>query len=378
MVGKEITNELCTGCGACAAICPVDAIILKENENGFREPVVNPEKCINCALCEKTCREQVEYRNPQRVYLARHKTEEVHKDSQSGGAFTAISDYILSKNGIIYGAVFNDTYEVVHIRATSVESRNKMRGSKYIQSNMDTIYKQIENDLNYGRLVLFVGTGCQVAGILKFFKNRKTDITNLFTVDILCHGVPSVFIWRDTLRYLKKTYNANISSVQLKEIHEKTRPVMYIKLGEKGTTDYLYRKLYYSNLALRKSCYSCKYNSCQRVGDITIGDAWGIEKANPEFNDKRGVSLILFNSEKALKGKDSILQDMVIKNVSIKDYMQKCMISPAKPKREPALFWNDYHNKQFGYIIEKYAKHNLLLNIPYIFKRMYQKILRCR
>lgn len=378
MVGKEITNEKCTGCAACAAICPAGAIILTENKNGFREPVVNSKKCINCTLCEKTCREQVEYRNPQKVYIAKHKNKKVHMDSQSGGAFTAISDYILSKNGVIYGAVFNGNYEVEHVRATSVEIRNRMRGSKYIQSNMDTTYKQIENDLNNGRLVLFVGTGCQVAGILKYFKNRKTDVANLFTIDILCHGVPSVFIWRDTLQYLKKIYNANVKSIQLREIQERTRPVMHIKLGEKETSDYLYRKLYYSNLALRESCYSCKYNRCQRVGDITIGDAWGIEKANPEFYDTRGVSLILFNTEKALKEKNSILHDMVIEKVNIKDYMQECMVSSAKPKRDPGLFWKDYHSKRFGYIVEKYAKHNPLLNILYIFKRIYKKILRCR
>lgn len=378
MVGKEIANEKCMGCAACAAICPVGAIILTENENGFREPIVNSKRCINCGLCVKTCRDQVEYRNPQRVYIAKHRNKVVHMDSQSGGAFTAISDYVLSKNGVVYGAAFDDNYEVVHIRATSVEIRNKMRGSKYIQSNIDATYKQIENDLNYGRIVLFVGTGCQVAGILKYLNNRKTDITNLLTVDILCHGVPSAFIWRDTLQHLKKKYKANIESIQLREIQERTRPVMHIKIGEKETTDYLYRKLYYSNLALRESCYSCRYNSCQRVGDITIGDAWGIEKANPAFNDKRGVSLILFNSKIALEEKDYILHDMVIESANIKDYMQECMISPAKPKREPILFWKDYHNKKFGYIVEKYAKHNPLLNIPYIFKRMYQKISRCR
>ena len=378
MTGKEITNEKCVGCAACAAICPVGAIILTENENGFREPVVDSKRCINCALCKKLCREQVEFNSTQNVYIAKHKNKEVYIDSQSGGAFTAISDYILSKNGVIYGAVFDDNYEVVHVRATSIEMRNKMRGSKYIQSNMDATYKQVENDLNCGRLVLFVGTGCQVAGILKYFRNRKVDITNLFTVDILCHGVSSVFIWKDTLRYFEKKYKATIKSIQLRELQERTRPVMHIKIGEKETTDYLYRKLYYSNLALRESCYSCKYNSCQRVGDITLGDAWGIKKANPAFSDKRGVSLVLFNSKKALEGKDFILNDMVNEGVNIKDYMQECMISSAKPKREPTLFWKDYHNKQFGYIIEKYAKHNPLLNIPYILKRIYQKILRCR
>lgn len=329
-------------------------------------------------MCEKLCKETVEYRAPQRVYIAKHKNKEVHKNSQSGGAFTAISDYILSRGGVIYGAVFNENYEVVHVRAESVVERNKMRGSKYVQSNIDATYKEVERDLQCGRLVLFVGSGCQVVGILKFCKKKKVDVSNLFTVDILCHGVPSLFIWRDTLHYFQSKYKANVSSIQLKEVQERTRPVMNIKFGEKEITDYLYRKLYYSNLALRESCYSCKYNTTQRVGDITIGDAWGIEKANPSFNDKRGVSLILFNTEKSLTIEDSVLHDMITTRVNINDYLQECMYSPAKAKREPVLFWKDYHNKKFGYIIEKYANHNPLLNIVYILERMYQKISRCR
>lgn len=124
-------------------------------------------------MCEKLCKETVEYRAPQRVYIAKHKNKEVHKNSQSGGAFTAISDYILSRGGVIYGAVFNENYEVVHVRAESVVERNKMRGSKYVQSNIDATYKEVERDLQCGRLVLFVGSGCQVVGILKFCKKKR-------------------------------------------------------------------------------------------------------------------------------------------------------------------------------------------------------------
>ncbi len=374
MLMKKVVNGQCTGCAACAAICPIGAIYLKENKNGFREPVIIKEKCINCDLCEKVCNENIEYKETKRVYIAKHKNVYVHKDSQSGGAFTAISDYILSQEGVVYGAIFNNEFEVVHSRSTQSETRDKMRGSKYIQSNIDTVYKEIENDLNCNRKVLFVGTGCQVAGVLRYFKKRKVDLLNLYTVDILCHGVPSLFIWRDTLRYLQKKYGANISSIDLKEVEERSRPVINIKLGNTEITDFLYRKLYYSNLALRKSCYSCQYNKILRVGDITIGDAWGIEKKNPLFNDKRGVSLIMINSNKGIEIEYSILQNMTTEIVNINDYLQECLVSPAKAKRDPAIFWHDYHSKKFSYIIDKYAKHHLLLNITYIIGRIYQKI----
>lgn len=371
----EITNEkTCTGCGACAAACPQGAIQLVEDRKGFRKPVINQDSCIDCTLCQKTCAEKIEFRKPKRTYIAKHCDIEVYNNSQSGGAFTAISDYILSIGGVIYGASYNCDFEVEHIRATTKEMRDKMRGSKYVQSQIDSVYHEIEKDLQNDISVLFVGTGCQVAGILKVFQKNRIDISKLYTVDILCHGVPSVLLWRDMLKYLENKYSQNINSVELKEIEENTRPIMNIKVGKHEIDDYLYRKLYYSNLALRESCYSCQYNRVERVGDITIGDAWGVEKINPSFHSKRGVSLILINSSKGLEMENSILKDMETEEVNINDYLQECMISSAKPKRKPDLFWQDYQRRKFSYVVEKYAKHNPFLNIPYILERIGEKI----
>lgn len=371
----KITNEeVCTGCGACEAICPKGAITLSEDIIGFRQPIINQEICINCNLCQKVCLEKIEFNTPKKVFIAKHNNFDIYIKSQSGGAFTAISDYVLSFGGTIYGAAYDDNYEVVHTRAETKEKRDTMRGSKYIQSRMDNVYNEIENDLKNELKVLFVGTGCQVAGVLRFLRKRKVDITKLYTVDILCHGVPSILIWRDYLKYIQNKYSSKISSIYLKEIKECSRPTMNIKVGNHEIEDTLYRKLYYSNLALRKSCYSCMYNKTKRVGDITIGDAWGVEKANPSFNSSRGVSLILINSNKGLELEKVILQNMSIESVDIKDYKQECMISSARPKRKPELFWKDYKNKNFNYILEKYAKHNPLFNIPYIIEIIIKKI----
>lgn len=376
MLGKEIANGECTGCAACVSVCPTNAIKLIENENGFREPIVDQEKCINCRLCKRLCEMDIDYMDPKSVFIAKHKSETVYKNSQSGGAFTAISDYILSRGGVVYGAVFNDAFEVIHVRAVEAETRDKMRGSKYIQSDMDSVYKNIETDLRSQNLVLFVGTGCQVAGILRFLQKKRLDLSNFYAVDLLCHGVPSLVIWRDTLNYFRKKFGAEVTSICLKELQEKSRPVLSMKFGSKEVADIVYRKLYYSNLALRASCYSCQYNKTQRVGDITIGDAWGIDKANPEFNDKRGVSLILFNSDKAVQIQKYILSAMETKQVEIRDYIQECMKSSAKPNRSTATFWKDYHSRKFEFIIEKYAKNNLFLNIPYVLKRVWKMIIR--
>lgn len=368
-----INEEKCTGCGACEAICPQKAIQLVEDSSGFRKPLINQELCVECKLCNKVCLENTDFKSPQKVYIAKHKNIDAYKKSQSGGAFTAISDYILSRGGAVYGAVFDDDFEVQHIRAVTREERDLMRGSKYIPSRMGNVYYDIENDLKRGRYVLFVGTGCQVSGVLNFLKKRKGNTSKLYTVDILCHGVPSVLIWRDYLKYIQKKYSDKITSVYLKEVEECSRPTMHIKVGNNEIEDRLYRKLYYSNLAFRKSCYSCIYNRIERVGDITIGDAWGIEKENASFNCKRGVSLIMFNTKKGAEIKDDILQDMAAESVDIKNYIQQCMISSAKPKRSPESFWKDYKTKNFNYILEKYGKHNPFLNISYIIQRILKK-----
>lgn len=375
---KEICKTKCTGCAACAAVCPVSAIKLKENENGFREPVVDSIRCINCNLCVKVCNKDNTYNDVIKACIAKHDRTDVHQLSQSGGAFTAISDFILGQGGVVYGAVFDDNFEVKHIRATVPSNRDKMRGSKYLQSNIDAVYQQMERDLKNERIVLFVGTGCQAAGVLRFLKQKKVDVSNLYTVDILCHGVPSVFIWRDTIQYLREKYKADILSIELKEVEENTRPIMCIKIGEKEIPDIVYRKLYYSNLALRESCYYCQYARTIRVSDITIGDAWGVEKANPAFNDRRGVSLILFNSNKGMKAEKFITENMRIEEIDINNYLQECLVSSAKTKRKTSEFWKDYHRKSFVYIIEKYAKHNPFFNIPYIFMRIYKRIIEGR
>ena len=373
---ENICDLVCCGCAACSAICPVNAISIQEDEKGFLVPIIDNTKCIDCKACQKVCREKNRFHLPKDVLIAKHSDNDVYLASQSGGGFTAISDMILSQNGIVYGAVLNNKLELCHVRAVTTEERDKMRGSKYIQSYIGDVYQELLQDLKSGRKVLFTGTPCQVAGILKFINTKKVDTSNLYTVDILCHGVPSILLWRDLKKYYENKYQGQVAQMVLQETPKSKRPTHCYLINDKIVSDELHRKLYYSNLALRESCYHCEYTSTNRVGDFTIGDAWGVKVKEPAFFDERGVSLIMFNTDKALQFKESIKQTMNTEEVSLNDYVQQCMMKPAAPKRSPEGFWKDYKSRSFTYIIQKYAKHNVFLNIGYICSRLMKAIKR--
>lgn len=373
---NNICDVDCSGCSACSAICPLSAISMEEDEHGFLIPQINNNTCVDCRVCQKTCNQKDDFHDSREVLIAKHMNEKTSLLSQSGGAFTAISDAILSEQGVVYGAVLNSDLELYHMRATTVKERDKMLGSKYIQSHIEKAYNQLEQDLRNGYKVLFSGTPCQVSGILKYLKCKKIDISNLYTVDILCHGVPSVLLWRDLKKYYEKEYKCQIEKMILQETSKSKRPTHCYILNGKTVTDEIHRKLYYSNLALRESCYHCQYTTTKRVGDLTIGDAWGCKQKNPDFFDERGVSLIMINTDKGAQLKNAIKNAMYAEKVELADYEQQCMRRPASPHRSPSGFWNDYNCKNFEYIIQKYAKHNIFLNIRYIFSRLIKAILK--
>lgn len=371
---EEICSGVCTGCFLCEEICPTNAIDIKEDKRGFYSPVIDPKKCIDCKLCQKFCNLDIEMNEIKNSFIAKHKREDVYLKSQSGGAFSAISDFILKNKGVIYGAGFDKEFKLSHLRATDIIERNKMRGSKYSQSSMEGIYRKIEKDLKEGMNVLFSGTPCQVAGIKRFVLGKKIDDSNLYLIDILCHGVPSNFILKEFIKNHIKKYNQKLDKIFLKA-EKGIRPTFYFKFGNNIVSDYLYRKLYYSNLALRDSCYNCSYCKISRVGDFTIGDAWGVEKSDREFYNSNGVSLILANTDKGVRILNFIKKEMELKEVNIECYKQECLLRSAKPKRSPVEFWNDYDKRSFDFIVNKYAKHNIFLNIKYIFLRVKNKIL---
>lgn len=197
MINIEDKKECC-GCSACVQRCPKQCIVMKEDEEGFLYPVVDKEVCIDCGLCEQVCPvlRQREEREPLEVYAAFNKNEEVRMQSSSGGIFTALAEPIIKEGGVVFGARFNEDWEVVHDYVETVEGLSAFRGSKYVQSRIGCTFSQAEQFLKQGRKVLFSGTPCQIAG-LKLFLRKEYE--NLLSVDFICHGVPSPGVWRQYL-----------------------------------------------------------------------------------------------------------------------------------------------------------------------------------
>lgn len=210
----------CCGCTACASICAHKAITMQPDALGFLYPIVDKEKCTDCKLCEKVCSFNVDYDKSLNLqeplaYAARHKDMNEVETSRSGAAFIAISDWILEHGGAVYGAGYADHFRVVHKRATSKEERDEFKGSKYVQSDMNSVFKQVKDDLKKGMIVLFSGTPCQTSGLNSFVGKKLRE--NLYLIDIICHGVPSPYIWRDYITYLEKKQGSTICWVNFRD-----------------------------------------------------------------------------------------------------------------------------------------------------------------
>lgn len=300
--------EDCCGCRACANSCPKDAISFCSDEYGFLYPTIDEGKCIGCNLCVKSCvftRIDEQARLPLEGYAARHKEHDVHSKSTSGGVFSALAEWIIQRQGIVYGCVFGDDFSPIHVGVDSLEGISAMRGSKYAQSDTGVIYRDVKTKLSEGRYVLFTGTPCQVAGLYSYL--GKSETSKLLTADLICHGVPSAMSLKKYIKYLEKKYHSKIESLKFRsKYYGWTRPSVEVcfkngKIDRRLTG----RSIYYANFnnrnLQRPSCFRCKYSCSSRSGDITIGDFWGFEKAHLNMSYKEGLSCCLLNTQKAVE-----------------------------------------------------------------------------
>lgn len=375
-------KENCCGCTACMSICPEQAIAMNADEEGFLYPVINENLCIKCDLCKQICpfhdnyRVNGNYDHPQ-VYAAKHRNNEVRMNSSSGGVFTAISDYILGVDGIIYGAAFDKNFIVRHQKAETAEERNKFRGSKYVQSNLTGVFGEIKNELKKGRTVLFTGTPCQNAG-LRSYLGESYD--NLFLCDLVCHGTPSPLIFESYIKYCEKKNKSSIKQYYFRfkgnGWHSHTEKAVYAN-GKEDSTSLLsqsYKVLFYSHVALRPACHNCKFCNFSRPSDITIGDFWGIEKSMPGFDDNIGISLVLINSPKGNYLFHNISKDVYYRESNTRDCLQHNLHapSPVSPKRDK--FWQDYKKRGFEYVLKKYAGHGFVGHLKKLIVKIMKKI----
>ena len=368
MISVYDKKEDCCGCTACEFICPVNAIEMGSDEEGFLYPKINQELCIDCGLCKKVCPIQNKFENIERfvepkAYAVKHKSNKVRMESTSGGAYTAISDYALNIQSVVYGAKFSEEFYLHHDRAINYNERDKFKGSKYIQSDLQDVFIRIKNDLTDGKGVLFTGTGCQVAGLVNYLVNKKVDTDKLITNDFICHGTPSPLIWNDYLKFIQKREKLVFYSFRSKDkgwhgYNVKTK----FKSGKEriNTADNrVYTSLYSSNLTLRPSCYNCKFTNLNRPSDIMIGDFWGIENTYPEIDDDIGISLVLVNTPKGKKIFNEIKPDLDFWESSTKDCLQLNLIKPTKRPKNRERFWQDYYNFDFEFIANKYGGYSI-------------------
>ena len=322
----SIEKKDCCGCESCAQVCPFGCIEMVADKEGFKYPKVDTKKCTNCHLCEKSCPSVREMNKNENVpenkqvldsFFAQNKGDE-RLESSSGGIFALLANKILSEGGVIFGAAFDENWSVQHTECKSADELHRLMGSKYVQSRANGSFVKTEEYLQAGKKVLYTGTACQIAG-LKAFLGREYD--NLYTVDVLCHGVPSPKVWDLYVKELSAKYSSEISRITFRDKslgwHKYSFRVDF-KNGDTYSVDHSfdpYMNLFVHDFILRPSCHSCKYKEVPRLSDITIGDAWGIESMKPEMDDDRGTSVILCNSQ---KGKE------LIKDISISLNLDHC------------------------------------------------------
>ncbi|MBN1604005.1 MAG: Coenzyme F420 hydrogenase/dehydrogenase, beta subunit C-terminal domain [Chitinispirillaceae bacterium] len=376
-------KEDCCGCTACKNICPKSAIDMVPDEEGFLYPQINKDICIECGLCQKVCTFQNGYATPHNfekplVYAVRHKNENELLTSRSGAMFIAISDYILTHNGIIYGAGYSDHFRVVHKRATTKTERNEFKGSKYVQSDLNETFEQVKDDLQNKRMVLYSGTPCHTSGLCSYLLKNKIDTKNLYVCDIVCHGAPSPFIWRDYISYIEKKYKDDIIAVSFRdkqwgwEAHVES--FILQRTNQKVMTK-TYTDLFYQHIILRPSCSVCRYTNFRRPADITLADYWGWKKVSQEFNaDNKGVSLVLVNTQKGRNVFENVKQYINYLESSADKCIQPNLQLPSKASSFRNLFWKDYIKHGFTYVGKKYGNLGWMERLKYIMLKMKSKI----
>lgn len=362
-----VDYEKCTGCGACVQRCPKRCISWTEREFGFRYPQIDKDACVNCGQCEKVCPidKALEVSAEQKAYAAVHKDDEVLAKSTSGGAFTAIADAVFAQGGIVYGAAMLDGMQVKHIRTSGKDDFEGLRSSKYLQSDTGTTYQMVEQDLKQGKTVLYSGTPCQIDGLKNFLGK---DYENLYTVDIVCHGVGSQAYFDKYMDYARERYG------KIKALRFRSKEyagwscggvVVVVdssdclkKIPYRDFDNYYY-SYFLSGDIYRKSCYSCKYANTNRVGDFTLGDYWGVEALNLPLQTENGCSLLLVNNRHAMQLLDEIESlDRVETTVEQAAHCNKQLNAPSKLMDSRQNRIGEYESMSGQQIQKEYLKNH--------------------
>lgn len=363
----NLNDKRCTACGACVQKCPQKCLTLRENSEGFLFPSVITDKCTNCGLCKTVCPIDKKSKSWdfQKAYACLNVNSAILEKSTSGGVFGAIAEYVLNQDGVVYGCAYSDHLKAVHIRVEDKNSLSRIFGSKYVQSHTVDTFAECEKDLKNGKLVLYSGTPCQIAGLKKFLLK---EYSNLLTVDLVCHGVSSQAYFDKFIEYLEQKENATCIDYSFRSKKNAGWSVAGIAGFINSTGKYYQRKqyyfsnyyyFYYLNCSIyRDSCYSCDYANLNREGDFTLGDLWGAEGLSLPFSVDNGCSLVLVNSRAAedIIDKLTLLKQEVPIEVATKNNKQLHSPSVSRFNREDLL--SEFKQENAGKIQKKFVKNN--------------------
>ncbi len=325
---EDLKSEYCTGCGACYNLCPTEAIKMEYNAEGFSEPVIDPEKCIKCGLCLKKCPSyHPTYKNdPNPPCYASYGKDDIRMKSSSGAIFSLISSYILQNGGYVCGAAFDDKFVLRHTLVNSEKDMQKLRESKYVQTDTNTVFTQIGELLKKDTMVLFSGCGCQTAGLYAYLDAKKISTDKLYTIDLMCHGSPSPKLFEqyinevhggpdniESLSFRSKEYFGWSTEMNVKykdgSVYRKTRSIDP------------YYKAFLPCISVRKACGRCTFAKLPRQGDITLADFWGVANYDNKLTDGKGTSIVVINNEKGQFMIDAISKELKLHDKVDIDYI---------------------------------------------------------
>lgn len=355
----------CCGCQACYNKCPKNAIEMIEDEKGFKYPKINKEKCINCGLCEKVCPVLAgnNIKNTPKAYACINKNEDIRMHSSSGGVFSVVATYIIKKGGVVFGAAWNDDFTgVEHTYVNNIDELSKLRGAKYVQSDINKSYTQAKKFLDDGKYVLFSGTPCQIEA-LKMFLGR--DYERLFLQDIICHGVPSPKAWNSYKEFMQKQNNSKLlSNMQFRNKEKEGWNKYHVRIDFPNNNSYdmahgkdIYMKAFLKNITLRESCTSCKFKKENRLSDITLADFWGINNIKPEMNDEKGTSLVIVNSKKGELLFNEIASELKFEQVDFYEAIKSnpSMNTVSQKNEKSDKFFLEMDEMPFNILVKRYV-----------------------
>ncbi len=364
-------KENCSGCAACFSVCKVNGIKLSYDEEGFLYPEVDAQKCIGCGACLSVCPITTPLNIEEKIPLAYavvSKNDEIRAESSSGGAFSHFAEVIIASGGVVFGAAFDEAFDVAHIGVDTLDGIEKLRGSKYVQSKIGNSYIEVEKYLISGIPVLFTGTPCQIAGLKGFLKK---EYDNLLCQDIICHGVPSPEVWRTYLQEKSKQRRAAIRNVSFRNKRISWRQYSLQIEFENGKAYTIwhkkdgYMRSFLENFILRPSCFECKFKTVNRIADITLADLWGAHTIAPELDDNKGTSLVILHTDKGRRFFEKIKEHCYVQSIDLNAAISHnlSMVKSEDKNENREVFMRTFNEQGLKKAINLFCRESLLENV---------------